>query len=444
VAGHRGPLRGAALILKAALALALALAAAGACGCDHREDAKPSPSPSPAATEAATPTPIAVPSVPNTERNAPKCFAAYETGYEAPPAWGRWRRGKYGAALTGTDELPAIDAPRHPAIGAYDSRDAAVVGYHLLAMKGAGFDGAIVRWHGAGTPSETAIEQLFALARDWDEHHGFAFGLALEVDAADYASEPAATRPAALARDLDRLLTLFGGSPVYQQLEGQPVVALVPRPDPRRPNQPSLSRMELVRVRSLVKRAFKLAYQDAGPQLNGVTDIPYAGLPHLTTDDDGGGYLDWFYAGIASRRGRGEDIPVAMGVAYPGAEASPPIQRTIEGQNTLARTWGHVLAFNQAHADAPITWMRTVSWNDWPGGTEIEPGVERETADYEEAARWNQRYSGVTNAPTEALVVAKAYMQARHAGRPEAEFAKVLDLFAAGDVAGAAQALGPR
>jgi hypothetical protein len=408
------------------------------CGCDH-QDAKPSPSPSPTATEpAATPTPMAAASVPATDRTAPKCFVAYETGYEAPPAWGRWRRGKYGAALTGTDELPAIDAPRHPAIGAYDGRDAAVVGYHLLAMKGAGFDGALVRWHGAGTASETAIEQLFALARQWDEKHGFAFTLAVQVDAADYEAEPVATRPMAVARDIDRLLTLFAGSPVYQQLEGQPVVAFVPRPDRRRPNQPSLSRAELVRMRNGVKRAFKLAYMDGGPQLNGIVDIPFAGVPPLTTDDDGGSYLDWFYAGIATRRGRGEDIPVAMGVAYPGAEASPPIQRTVEGQNTLARTWGHLLKFNQDHADAPITWMQTVSWNDWPGGTEIEPGVERETSDYEEAARWNQRYSGVTNAPLDALAVAQAYLKARGSG----DFSKVLDLFGAGDVAGAKQALG--
>jgi hypothetical protein len=409
-------------------------------GC-HPREAKPSPSPSPAASEAplATPTPIAVVSAPNTERTASRAFAFYETGYEAPPSWGRWRRSRYGAALTGTDDRPAIDAPRHPAIGAYDSRDAAVLGYHLLAMKGAGFDGAIVAWHGAGTSSETAIEQLFALARDWDGHHGLSFGLMLQVDAADYAAEPTATRPEALARDLDRLLTLFGGSPVYQQLEGQPVVVFQPRPDPRRANQPSFSRADLLRVRAGVKRAFKLAYVDAGPQLGGVADVPCAGVPK-GVQDDGGQYLDWFYTGIAVRRGRGEDIPVVMGVAFPGTDT---IARTIEGQNTLGRTWGHVLAFNKAHPDAPVTWMQTASWNDWPHGTEVEPGVERETTDYETAARWNQQFTGVQNAPLDALAVAQAYMKARQAGHPEADFAKVFDLFAAGDVAGARAALKP-
>ncbi|MDB5097448.1 MAG: hypothetical protein JWM80_1869, partial [Cyanobacteria bacterium RYN_339] len=223
--------RGASLSMMAVLGLAG--------GCDHAKP-KATPAPIATATEAGpTPTPIAVASAPSTERTAARSFVAYETGYEAPPAWGRWHRSRYASQLTGTDELPAIDAPRHPAIGAYDSRDAAVLGYHLLAMKGAGFDGAVLAWHGAGTASETAVEQLFALDRDWDEHHGFLFGLMVVVDAADYAAEPVATRPAALARDLDRLLTLFGGSPVYQQLEGQPIVAFIPRPDPRRPNQPS-------------------------------------------------------------------------------------------------------------------------------------------------------------------------------------------------------------
>ncbi|MDB5095701.1 MAG: hypothetical protein JWM80_122, partial [Cyanobacteria bacterium RYN_339] len=204
------------------------------------------------------------------------------------------------------------------------------------------------------------------------------------------------------------------------------------------PNQPSFSAQELVRVKAGVKRGFKLAYMDAGPQLSGVAEVPFAGMPRGTTDD-GGSYLDWFYAGVAQRRGRGEDIPVAMGVAYPGSLTVP---RTIEGQNTFGRTWGHVLSFNQAHPEAPITWMQTMSWNDWPGGTEIEPGVERETSDYEEAARWNQRFCGVQNAPLDALAVAQAYMKARRAGKPDAEFGKVFDLFAAGDVTGARAALG--
>jgi hypothetical protein len=428
--------------------------------CKHGAKPKTSPTPAPFTTPSATPTAgvSAVPLGPlDADRTTPQSFAYYESWFEGGPEWGHWRWTGHDPSVVNDAGLPNVAAARHPELGAYDSRDDALLGAHLLMLKGAGFDGVIVGWHGERTPTEDAALALLAKARAWDIKYGFRFSFMLRIDSAVYTVLPPVARPDAVREDLDRLLGAFGESPIYQRFEAQPVLFFLPRPDPGRPNQPVLTRAEWARIRAGTRRPFRLAYQDAGPAWRGVVDLPFAWLDAARdAQDDGGKYLDWFYASFVAMRARGWDLPTVVGAAYPGFDDSGVygwthnpgqhrvVDRTIDGQSTLARTWSHVFDHNAAQPDNHVVWMQTASWNDWNTGTEIEPSVERGSADYEMAAAQNQRFRGIHSAPTEALMLARAYYAGRHSGLAETDFADAIERFAAGDPQAAVRLLPKR
>jgi hypothetical protein len=87
------------------------------------------------------------------ERQAahPQILAHYMPWFEARPEsrqWGwHWTMNHFDPSQV-KEGVPSIASHYRPLIGPYDSRDPAVIEYHLLLMKLAGIDGIVVDWYG--------------------------------------------------------------------------------------------------------------------------------------------------------------------------------------------------------------------------------------------------------------------------------------------------------
>jgi hypothetical protein len=80
-------------------------------------------------------------------------YMHYMPWFEAPGAfsngWGlHWKMGNRNPDIIDEDKKRQIASHFYPLIGPYDSREPAVIQYHMLLMKYAGVDGLLINWYG--------------------------------------------------------------------------------------------------------------------------------------------------------------------------------------------------------------------------------------------------------------------------------------------------------
>ena len=145
--------------------------------------------------------------------SVPREVLAYYYGWYGNPAtsgnWVHWQ---------GVDPAAEqIKSSAHfPALGAYDSHDAATLERQAVAARAAGLTGFIASWWGIGDFTDRGIPLLLAAAGK----HGLAVSVYYEkVDGND-----AASRKAAAIADLDYLLAHYGGDPAWLRVGDKPVV----------------------------------------------------------------------------------------------------------------------------------------------------------------------------------------------------------------------------
>ncbi|HEY9721603.1 MAG TPA: hypothetical protein V6D47_06295, partial [Oscillatoriaceae cyanobacterium] len=136
----------------------------------------PMPPSVPAPVVPAPAPPVGMPSAPsvptgaapnqNASPNQRKVFVDYMPWFNVPKD-NHWSWGGHNPAQIGANGMPNTATADHPLIGPYSSTDGATLGYQLLLMKAAGFDGAILTWYGQGSYEDQATKALFAKTQSW-------------------------------------------------------------------------------------------------------------------------------------------------------------------------------------------------------------------------------------------------------------------------------------
>jgi hypothetical protein len=332
--------------------------------------------------------------------------------------------------------LPDIAAVHHPVIGAYSQADDAVLGYHMLLQKAAGFDGVIINWYGQGAKDDEVTTALFRKAGEWSKL-GLDFSLQLMPDAGPYERLGADERVSRLAADLNYILDKYGQDPRYQRANGVPTLYFFPKPAPDRPGEQVITAQDWARVRQLVRRPFDLVMENE-PAMP--TEGAY-GWVHPTADptSHGEAYLQWLYKSYGNDLARDPNA-IRLGATYAGFDDrgvwawtnDPNAKRVMNREGTVQRTWDELNAYNQAHPSTAIDWVQAVTWNDWNEGTELEPSVELGDRDLQAMGRNIAAFKGGQAAPPAAYAFANRYLQLRHAGRSDADLAPAIAAFSRG------------
>lgn len=440
-----------------------------AVGCDHpsiSSSRKPLAAASPLAEDLPAahpaPSPSATLAPEDADRRARKVFATYLPWFETAPGWDHWKWAEHDPDRIGTDGRRDIAAVRYPAVGPYDSRDDAVLGYHLLLMRAAGFDGAFVNWYGRGNKLDVATKALFEKVAAWRGAYGLRFSLTAMVDAEPYLRLESSSQVESLGADLRYVLDTFAVRPEYQRLEGKPLLLFFPKPDPGHPggDAQAVTPDEMRSARDRAGQAFWLGILHPDPAFKAAADLPYGWIAGAADsgEDFGQEYLDWLYPAIGYQRdSEGWALPLGIGIAYPGfddggvhAWSDDParrrwIAREIGGAATLDLTWDRFDRFIARNPGAPVPWMQVATFNDWNEGSEIEPSLQLGTTPMKQAAARIAAFKAGSSSspPAEAWAFAARYLEKRRSGVSEAAMGTAVRQFMAGSYAAALASLDP-
>lgn len=387
---------------------------------------------------APVPSPVGSASAQDAHASSRKVFIHYMPWFETTPNLAHWKWGAHDPTKLTANGLPDTATVHHPLIGPYDSRDEAVIGYQLLLMKAAGFDGMVDLWYGSGSHDDQATKAVFDKVQAWTRQYGFDFSVSVMVEGGPYQNLTDSQQVATIDADLNRILDTYARSPVYQKLDGKPVVYFFPKQSPN-----PVTDEEWRIIRSGIKAPFDLITEDPNPAHSAVSDGSYGWVkPGASPQDDGSSYLKWLYPQMNAVDGPSK---LSVGVVYPGFDDSGvnawsqdpskhrQMDRTIGGQSTMQQSWDELNAYNQAHPQTPINWVQTTTWNDWNEGTELEPSVELGDQALETAASNNYAFKGQAPVDPIAFQFAGAYLKARRAGYTDQQLASALKDFFKGD-----------
>jgi hypothetical protein len=363
-----------------------------------------------------------------------KVFVHYMAWFSTPK---QWNLKGHDSTKLNAQGLPDIAAVHHPVIGAYDQGDDAVIGYHLLLQKAAGFDGAIINWYGQNAKDDQVTAAMFKKAAEM----GLDFSFQLMPDAGPYENLPADERVRRLASDLNYILAKYGQDPRYQRANGIPAIYFFPKPAPDRPGEQVITPQDWARVRQLVNRPFDLVMENEpttyGSQVQGAYGWvhPKAGDPTSYNPE----YLRWLYQQYGNDLAKDPNA-IRLGATYAGFDDrgvwawtnDPNAKRVMERGATLQRTWDELNAYNQAHPATPIAWVQATTWNDWNEGTELEPSVELGDTALKVTGQNIAAFKGTQAAPPSAYAFAGRYLQLRHQGKADADLAPAIAAFARG------------
>jgi hypothetical protein len=380
-----------------------------------------------------------------------KVFATYLPWFEVAPSWTHWKWQDHDPEVVTSGGRRQIAAARYPAIGPYDSRDDAVLGYHLLLLRAAGFDGAFVNWYGRGNRIDEAARALFDKVDAWRAAFGLRFSLALMLDAQPYLGKASAAQVDELTGDLREVLASYAGRASYQRFEGKPLLLWFPKPEAS--GNQTISAAEFKLAAEAQTAPFVLSYENPDPDYKLVAGSVYGWIEGVNGGgtDFGAKYLDWLYPTFSYQRKQGWTLPLAIGIAYPGFDdagvyawtgdraSRRHIDRTIGGKATLDLTWDYYEAAVATGSASP--WLQVATFNDWNEGSEIEPSQELGSMPIAHTARRIAGFKGGQASPPEAWAFAAKFFENRRSGASEAAMRSSLALFFAGSYGEAALSL---
>jgi hypothetical protein len=328
----------------------------------------------------------------------------------------------------------SIASHYYPWIGPYDSGDPAVIEYHLLLMKLAGIDGAIVDWYGLSDFLDYPVLHRNTCAFfEAAAKAGIKVGICYEDQTITklVAAKrlPAEDRVQHARREMEWLRTTWFADPAYLRLNGRPVLLSFGSngltdaewEEVFRPGDDVPVYLSEHRRRSVAQGAFDW------PQ-------PRLGLAGLDT----------YYQSIRDdRRGFSFSMPVAFPRfhdVYGEGKAQAGYARIPDDQGrTFAVTLGRAL-----DSGAPLVQIAT--WNDWGEGTVVEPSREFGCRDLETVQRLRRaRDPGFLAVPDDLRLPHRLWLlRGQQALRPhlKAELDDIARLLLSGDLSGARAALG--
>lgn len=290
-------------------------------------------------------------------------YMPWYQGKEVSGYWGsHWRMGNRNPDRVGEDGQREIASHYYPLIGPYDSKDEAVIEYHLLLMKYAGVDGVLIDWYGTHNVHDYKLNLTSSNALiDRMGEVGMQYGIVYEEYAAGNVGERTGkTAIQAAQEDVAYMQTHYFGENEYLQVDGQPLLMTF---GPR-----------YFRQESQWNRILE-------PLEEEVTFLPLWGHDHLVGDAADGEY-SWvdFTASLEELGGfydRQAILDVLVGSAYPRFHdyyeegdwgESYGYVPSSDGE-TLRRT----LELAREHS---LEHLQLATWNDFGEGTVIEPTAE--------------------------------------------------------------------
>jgi len=311
------------------------------------------------------------------------CFAVIESGSAAPAeaarrpqivvhympwfaskpvsrAWGwHWTMNAFDPEKAETGKR-AIASHYYPLIGPYDSGDPAVIEYHLLLIRLAGFDGIIVDWYGLSNRLDyPMLHRNTAALFPRAAKIGLKIGICYEdqtipklVEAGEIAAHDRVKHAKAV---LEWLRKNWFAEASYLTLDGRPVLLSF--------GYSGLTDREW--AEALPRGAggpIYLSEHRRRPAASGAFDwpVPKEGLARLDRFEKAA--KDW---------------PVAMPAAFPRFHDIYSDAKVHDSYGTIPDDNGRtfVTTLKRAIASrAPL--VQVVTWNDWGEGTAIEPSAE--------------------------------------------------------------------
>jgi hypothetical protein len=295
-----------------------------------------------------------------------------EAAGDGRSVWDHWQWFGKGRKHDPDDVLPNgrrdIASVYYPLIGPYDSRNPAVIEYHLLTAKAAGIEGLVADWYGPEDYTDVVFAEVVKAA----ERYGLSVALCLEEKTffPGYATvQSRAEVMDVMARQVRYVLDHYAVSPAYLRRDGRPVFFIFNGHEKGSLGNHWLSPEEVEQVQQgLGDDAPMLVRGQADPAFAGVVKAGYGWCGNAA-------YRESFYRGGRALKDEGR-LTCLVGPVCPGFDDSG-----VNGWGRGARIddrrgtreyeeyWEDVL---RHQPDA----VQIVTWNDFQEGTSIEPAEE--------------------------------------------------------------------
>jgi hypothetical protein len=316
---------------------------------------------------------------PPRETGKPLLFAAYYIWYETGtnPAngkpWRPWLKDESAPLDPDGPTAEQIASAAWPLIGLYNSRDPAVIDWHIRLAKAAGLDAFLVSWFG-----EARMVASFELLLEKADKHGFKVARFDEL--AQF--QPNWERYKA---EIAGFMKKYAKHPAYLTIGGRPVVYLYQTAPGR------LTPAQFADLKAHVEQQCGAMYwimdkiaHDAEAQKRGDQDrikfIPaewrdtagidsfafYSTFSHFranTYEELAGKYS--YLAQLAHRAGKKMLLPVHPGHNNSRFNKTPYVMDRRDGQT--------LRDYLKAATDAQADFVMVTSWNEWPETTIVEP-----------------------------------------------------------------------
>jgi len=309
----------------------------------------------------------------------------YLPWYEADAAknnWGwHWTMNHYRPADI-VNGRRSIASQYYPLIGPYDSDDPDVIEYHVLLMKFAGIDGAVIDWYGTDNYLDYGLNHRNAqqfVGSIQKAHLHFAALYEDEVAAARLVKDgqlPASQAVAHGQSTMEWLQANWFDSPSYVKLNGKPLFLTFGTNGYYKTDDWNQIFSVLPEQPAYFSESFPRA-----PAMGAFCwPAPFGGTDKSVQD------LDAFYTNSSK-------WPAFIAGAYPRFH-------DIYQQAGIGPSWGSINDLNgqiysqtltkALQSNAPV--IQIATWNDWGEGTMIEPSVEYGYRDLETTQKLVKKY----------------------------------------------------
>jgi hypothetical protein len=270
-----------------------------------------------------------------------------------------------------------VGATHYPEDGPYDSRDPVRIRAQLGRARAAGLDGFAVSWRGHEREEALGLAALFG--------HVAEAGLVLVPY---YETGELRQRGAlGVAADLGRLLDRHGREGAWLSVAGVPVVFLHESYHLR----PSAWDVVRAQLAATGRRLFLVADVRSPEWLevrpSWLRHFEAFHVPTPATFLSRGRDLDEVYGTLATLgRAAGRPFIPAVGPGFDDHSVRRPatvVDRV--GGRTYDRTW-------QAALSVDPSWVLVSTWNEWHGGSEIEPSIEHGRRYLDATRAWTERF----------------------------------------------------
>jgi hypothetical protein len=295
----------------------------------------------------------------------------YMPWYKSKPfsgQWGwHWTMNHFDPEKQTADGTREIAASKYPLIGPYDSNDPAVLDCHVLLMKFAGVDGAIIDWYGIEAFRD--YEMLHRNTLHFIKHlkkAGLSFAICYEDQTVKHMVAEKFIKPAAAVAQGEEVMRWMDknwfSDPSYEKLDGRPVLAVF--------GPQYFEKQQWVTIRSGLKtnplilclphvtEQYGLDGAIGWPPVHGGKEIPASRWKK---------YLDDLY-------GRPDPAKTVMAVAFPGYKDVYHDAKVGVSNGWIDDRDGRTFRETLDRAmKSKSKIIQIATWNDFGEGTIIEP-----------------------------------------------------------------------